>query len=62
VETLTCILISSLAALAGLAIGYALARLLDRSRLRTVRTEAEAIAAKARLEAEKVIKEAELQA
>jgi ribonuclease Y len=61
-ETLTCILISSLAALAGLAIGYALARILDRSRLRTVRTEAEAIAANARLEAEKVIKEAELHA
>jgi ribonuclease Y len=46
----------------GLALGYAGARLLDRSRLRSVRTQAEQIAKNARDEAEKIKKEAELKA
>ncbi|MHB1422090.1 MAG: ribonuclease Y [Gemmataceae bacterium] len=56
------ILISCLAALVGLALGYAGARLLDRHRLKSVRTEAEQIAKNARDEAEKIKKEAELKA
>ncbi|HTU19170.1 MAG TPA: ribonuclease Y [Gemmataceae bacterium] len=56
------ILISCLAALVGLMLGYAGARLLDRSRLKSVRTQAEQIAKNAREEAEKIKKEAELKA
>src|SRR6185312_7600736 len=56
------ILISCLAALVGLALGYASARLFDRSRLKSVRTQAEQIAKNAREEAEKIKKEAELKA
>jgi ribonuclease Y len=55
-------LISGLAALVGLALGYAGARLLDRSRLKSVRTQAEQIAKSARDEAEKIKKEAEIKA
>lgn len=53
---------SCLAALVGLALGYAGARLWDRSRLKSVRTQAEQIAKSAREEAEKIKKEAELKA
>jgi len=56
------ILISCLAALVGLALGYAGARLLDRFRLRSIRVQAEEIAKSARDEAEKIKKEAELKA
>ena len=56
------ILISCLAALVGLALGYAGARLYDRSRLKSVRTQAEQIAKSARDEADKIKKEAELKA
>jgi ribonuclease Y len=62
VEAQVCVLISILAALAGVAGGYVVARLLDRVRLRTVRAQANAIAAAAREEAEKVKKDAELRA
>ncbi len=55
-------LICGLAALIGLALGYAGARLLDRSRLQSVRTQAEQIAKSARDEAEKIKKEAEIKA
>jgi ribonuclease Y len=56
------ILISCLAALVGLALGYAGARLLDRFRLRSIHMQAEEIAKSAREEAEKIKKEAELKA
>jgi ribonuclease Y len=56
------ILISCLAALVGLALGYAGARLLDRFRLRSIHMQAEEIAKSARDEAEKIKKEAELKA
>jgi ribonuclease Y len=56
------ILISCLAALVGAALGYAGARLLDRFRLKSVRTQAEQIAKSARDEADKIKKEAELKA
>jgi ribonuclease Y len=62
VEAYVCVLISILTALAGLGLGYAAARLLDRSRLRTVRSQAEAITTAGREEAEKFKKEAELRA
>jgi ribonuclease Y len=55
-------LISGLAALVGLALGYAGARLLDRSRLKSIRTQAEQIAKSARDEAERIKKEAEIKA
>jgi ribonuclease Y len=55
-------LIGCLAALVGLALGYAGARLLDRFRLKSVRMQAEQIAKSARDEAEKIKKEAELKA
>jgi ribonuclease Y len=55
-------LISCLAALVLLALGYAGARLLDRFRLKSIRTQAEQIAKSAREEAEKIKKEAELKA
>lgn len=55
-------LIGCLAALVGLALGYAGARLFDRFRLKSVRTQAEQIAKSARDEAEKIKKEAELKA
>ena len=61
-EPLYVLLISCLAALIGLMLGYAGARLLDRSRLQSVRTQAEQIAKSAREEAEKIKKEAELKA
>jgi ribonuclease Y len=61
-EQLYLVISSCLAALVGLALGYAGARLLDRSRLRSVRTQAEEIAKNAREEAEKIKKEAELKA
>jgi ribonuclease Y len=48
--------------LAALVLGYAGARLLDRSRLKSVRTQAEDIAKSAREEADKIKKEAELKA
>jgi ribonuclease Y len=54
--------VGCLAALVGLVLGYAGARLFDRSRLKSVRTEAEAIAKNARDEADKIKKEAELKA
>jgi ribonuclease Y len=57
------VVVSCLAALlAGLLLGYAVARLLDRSRLKSLRTQAEEIARSARDEAEKIKKEAELKA
>ncbi len=56
------ILISCLAALVSLALGYAGARLLDRFRLKSIRVQAEEIAKSAREEAEKIKKEAELKA
>ncbi len=56
------ILISCLAALVSLALGYAGARLLDRFRLKSIRVQAEEIAKSAREEAEKLKKEAELKA
>ncbi len=62
VEPLTCILISSFAALVGAVLGYAVVRVFDRSRLKSVQSQVEAIAAAARDEAEKVKKEAELRA
>jgi ribonuclease Y len=55
-------LVSCLAALVGMALGYAGVRLLDRSRLKSVRAQAEAIAKSAREEADKIKKEAELKA
>jgi ribonucrease Y len=55
-------LFSCLAALVGLALGYTGARLLDRSRLKSVGMQAEQIAKNAREEAEKIKKEAELKA
>ena len=61
-EQLYLILSSCLAALLGIALGYGGARLLDRSRLKSVRTQAEAISKTAREEAEKIKKEAELKA
>ncbi len=54
--------IVALAVLAALAAGYGLARLLDRSRLKSVRSQAEEISKTAREEAEKIKKEAELKA
>ncbi len=48
--------------LAALLLGYVAARLLDRTRLQSVRTQAEEIAKSAREEAEKIKKEAELKA
>jgi ribonuclease Y len=62
VEAWTCVALSSLAALVGAGLGYAGARLLDRSRLKTVRSQAEAITTAAREEAEKVKRETELRA
>jgi ribonucrease Y len=62
VDPLYVVLLSCLAAVVGLALGYAGARLLDRSRLKGIRTQAEAIAKSAREEAEKIKKEAELKA
>jgi ribonuclease Y len=56
------LVISCLAALVGLSLGYVAARLLDRSRLKSVRSQAEEIAKSAREEAEKIKKEAELKA
>ncbi len=56
------VLYSSLAALLGLVAGYAAARLLDRSRLTNIRTQADAIVRLARDEAETIKKEAELKA
>ncbi len=53
-------LIGCLALLAGLAVGWIVARLLDRSRLGGVRASAAAITAAARIDAEKILKEAEL--
>ena len=53
-EQLYLVLSSCLAALVGLALGYAGARLFDRSRLKSVRTQAEQIAKNAREEAEKI--------
>jgi ribonuclease Y len=61
-EQLYLILSSCLAALLGGVLGYAGARLLDRSRLKSVRSQAEEIARNAREEAEKIKKEAELKA
>jgi ribonuclease Y len=61
-EPLFVVVISCSAALVGLMLGYAGARLLDRSRLQSVRTQAEAIAKSAREEADKIKKEAELKA
>jgi ribonuclease Y len=58
-ETLISCLI---AALVGLALGFACARLLDRYRLMSIRTQAEQIAKSAREEADKIKKEAELKA
>jgi len=52
----------ALGTLVALAAGYGLARLLDRSRLKSVRSQAEVIAKTAREEAEKLKKEAELKA
>ncbi|HZY85872.1 MAG TPA: ribonuclease Y [Gemmataceae bacterium] len=54
--------LNALCLLAALAAGYAVARLLDRSRLKSVRSQAEVIAKTAREEAEKLKKEAELKA
>ena len=54
------ILISCLAALVFLALGYASARLLDCFRLKSIRIRAEQIAKSAREEAERIKKEAEL--
>jgi ribonuclease Y len=56
------VLFSCLAALIGLALGYAGTRLWDRSRLKGNRTRAEEIVKNARDEADKVKKEAELKA
>jgi ribonuclease Y len=61
-EQLYCVLISCLAALAGVLVGYGFARLLDRVRLKSVRLQAAEITRTAREEAEKVRKEAELKA
>jgi ribonuclease Y len=61
-EPLYVVLISGLAALLGLALGHASARLLDRFRLKSVRIQAEQIAKSAREEADKIKKEAELKA
>ncbi len=59
-ETLHCVLISCFAALAGVGLGYLAARLLDRARLKTIRSQAKALTAAAREEAEKIRKEAEI--
>jgi len=56
------VLLSCLAALVGLSLGYAGVRLLDRSRLKGLRSQAEDIAKHAREEADKIKKEAELKA
>jgi ribonucrease Y len=61
-EQLYLVISSCLAALVGLLLGYVAARLLDRSRLTSVRSQAEEIAKSAREEAEKIKKEAELKA
>jgi ribonuclease Y len=61
-EPLYVVLLSGLAALIGLALGHAGARLLDRFRLKSIRVQAEQIAKSAREEAEKIKKEAELKA
>ncbi len=55
-------MVVALAVVAALAAGYGLARLLDRSRLTSVRSQADEIAKTAREEAEKIKKEAELKA
>jgi ribonuclease Y len=57
-----CALIGCLAAVGGLAAGWAGARLLDRVRLKGVRSRADEITAAARGDADKVLKEAELKA
>jgi ribonuclease Y len=56
------VLLGCLTALVCLALGYAGARLLDRSRLQSIRSRAEEIAKNAHEEAEKIKKEAELKA
>lgn len=61
-ETPYVVLLNGLAALVGLVLGYAGVRFLDRSRLKSVRAQAEQIAKNAREEAEKIKKEAELKA
>jgi ribonuclease Y len=61
-EPLLCVLISCLAVVVGLAVGYGLARLLDRTYLQGARMRAEEITRSAREEAEKFKKEAELKA
>jgi ribonuclease Y len=61
-ETPTVVIISCLAALGGLVGGFAGARLVSRSRLKTIRSEAAEILRVAREEADKVRKEAELKA
>ncbi len=62
VEPLYVVLFSCLAALVGLSLGYAGVRLIDRSRLKGVRSRADEIARSAREEADKIKKEAELKA
>jgi ribonuclease Y len=61
-EPLYVVLLSCLAALIGASLGYAVVRLLDRSRLKNASSAAEVIARNAREEAEKFKKEAELKA
>jgi ribonuclease Y len=58
-DPLFCILISCLAALAGVVVGYGFARLLDRVRLQGVRRRSAEIARTAQEEADKIRKEAE---
>src|SRR5438552_17460312 len=61
-EVVTAVLLCCFTALLGLVAGYGTARLLDRSRLKNVRTQAEDILRLARDEAETLKKEAELKA
>jgi ribonuclease Y len=61
-EQLICAILSCLAAVAGLGAGYFVARLVDRSRLRSVRTQTDEITRQAREEAETIKKQAELRA
>jgi ribonuclease Y len=61
-EQLLPVLLSCLAALVGLGVGYAGARLRDRSRLQTFRSQADEIVQAARAEGEKIRREVELKA
>jgi ribonuclease Y len=61
-QQLLCLILCCLAALVGIGVGYAAARIVDRSRLKSVRTETEHLRRQAHEEAESLKKAAELKA